>query len=131
MYGFHKVSEYRDQMDQDIWSFKHNSFYRGGKHMLHLIRRKRVSNTGNDSSSTSMMMKTTSLPEIEEDDNSPENTNPTEPIPIEMQLKLKRIEAVMSNTQNQFNMMETELSKLRYIFQEQQKVNIYIYIYIS
>ncbi|KAG2216688.1 hypothetical protein INT45_003431 [Circinella minor] len=125
MYGFHKVNEYRDQMDQDIWSFKHNFFYRGGKHTLHLIRRKRVSNASNDSSSTSMT-KNTPLPEIEEDGNSSESQSPTEPISIEIQSKLQRIEAAMSNTQNQFNMMETELSKLRYIFQEQQKLSLLV-----
>ncbi|KAI8149780.1 HSF-type DNA-binding-domain-containing protein, partial [Fennellomyces sp. T-0311] len=41
MYGFHKISEYRDDLEQDIWCFKHVSFYRGGKHSSHLIRRKR------------------------------------------------------------------------------------------
>ncbi|KAI9266425.1 HSF-type DNA-binding-domain-containing protein [Phascolomyces articulosus] len=120
MYGFHKVSEYRDQLDRDVWSFKQPSFYRGGKQVLHLIRRKRVSHNGEDTSTTSMV-------KTKEDDNSVASDRISEsPVPIALELQMNRIEAAISKTQNQFSMMEAELRQLRSIFQEQQKLALLV-----
>ncbi|KAI9498087.1 HSF-type DNA-binding-domain-containing protein [Zychaea mexicana] len=107
MYGFHKVSEYRDDLNQDTWCFKHTLFYRGGKQSSHLIRRKRVH--------------ASDMPEdAESEESTAAVTDALEPLPLEIQLG--RIEEAVSKVQTKSQVVGSELRQLKTSVQRQQQV---------
>ena len=112
VYGFHKVSEYRDETEQDIWCFKHASFYRGGKHSSHLIRRKRSHN-----SPRMGHMSAVAAAAAGEDADDEESTSD-----MDLDPKLERVEAALTNMHQHTQTMNEEIRGLWSAVKKQQDV---------